>query len=461
MKFTSAVFSIVFFGNGRLHAVDASVFDMNLSNIGYVRTDPLVDQQCLNNHVHAFYGAKALLPNTSYDDLRAVPSDEVSGQIAENKSLYWHPAVYRELSDGTLELQETAMSIYYIWDAKDPNVRAFDPGFAMIAGFEDRISDKADFTFVCEDSGLETDTFQDDPCPGEFFIEFRMPNCWNGQPRDPNDSHVTYSNDGGNDGESFCPPDFFKIPQLWFFVEFPNGYKGGNHVFSDGSSVIHFDYFNGWDERELESALRNCDNNDFGPTGGSVCNQFTYKGEQFSPSTKFDVTKITDEQVDRIPALIFNSDKNPDGSCAAADQPKTGGSSNSPVNNPTLRPTPAPTTAPQPSANPLPSPTQRPTLRPTQAIDEPDEEDPDEEPDDEVSCEDQCELEFLDCDESIDNVCGDETFLPDCQQECVDELDGEELDECLETWCLEDQEICFDDLFKRCRRRRRRCRRRC
>jgi hypothetical protein len=58
--------------------------------------------------------------------------------------------------------------------------------------------------------------FPTTPCNGsedEFFIEFKIPNCWNGNPRDAQDSHVAYSLEGSNEGIDPCPSGFKKIPQ--------------------------------------------------------------------------------------------------------------------------------------------------------------------------------------------------------------------------------------------------------
>ena len=37
--------------------------------LGNVRTDPIINPDCLSDHVHTFYGANKLRPETSYEDL--------------------------------------------------------------------------------------------------------------------------------------------------------------------------------------------------------------------------------------------------------------------------------------------------------------------------------------------------------------------------------------------------------
>ena len=219
MKFSSSIpilasTSIALLGQ-LVPAAEAAVFSMVLDNIGHVRTDPILDKQCLSGHVHTFYGAKSLWPNTTGTDLLNTPPSEVSGPIADNKSLYWHPAVYRELPDGRYELVNTKLSVYYIWDQVDAQnnnaVQAFPPGFAMITGGVGKTDPRAALNFECvpgAGEGVGQSSFPTAPCNGpedEFFVEFKMPNCWNGMPRDSQDSHVTYSLEGGNERSDPCP----------------------------------------------------------------------------------------------------------------------------------------------------------------------------------------------------------------------------------------------------------------
>ena len=52
--------------------------------------------ECLSDHVHRFYGAvsdRTMRPEVSFEDLRAAPGN--TGNVEENKSLYWNPAIYK------------------------------------------------------------------------------------------------------------------------------------------------------------------------------------------------------------------------------------------------------------------------------------------------------------------------------------------------------------------------------
>ena len=72
---------------------------MDFLSSGTVRTDPLMFSQtgdCLSDHVHRFYGAvspRTMRPGVTFQDLRSAPGN--TGNVEENKSLYWNPAIYK------------------------------------------------------------------------------------------------------------------------------------------------------------------------------------------------------------------------------------------------------------------------------------------------------------------------------------------------------------------------------
>lgn len=74
------------------HAQATSI-KMDYFPLAHVRTDPVLHTSCLSGHVHTFYGVNASLrPETSYEDMRQAKGN--SGNVKENKSLYWHPTIY-------------------------------------------------------------------------------------------------------------------------------------------------------------------------------------------------------------------------------------------------------------------------------------------------------------------------------------------------------------------------------
>ena len=120
--------------------VKATSFKMDFLSSGVVRTDPLTFSQigeCLSDHVHRYYGSvsdRTMRPEVSYEDMRNTTGN--TGNVEENKSLYWNPAIYKVVNqDGdnkTFELVDVWFaSAYYVWRTGD--AKSFPNGLKMRA----------------------------------------------------------------------------------------------------------------------------------------------------------------------------------------------------------------------------------------------------------------------------------------------------------------------------------------
>lgn len=67
--------------------------------------------------VHTFYGPQLLRPETTHADLRNAPNSISTGDVVENHSLYWHPAIYQhDKQTGTYTLSNVHVTqTYYRW----------------------------------------------------------------------------------------------------------------------------------------------------------------------------------------------------------------------------------------------------------------------------------------------------------------------------------------------------------
>lgn len=173
MKFTSSSIVIV---AARAGIAGADFFRNDFLPVGHVRTDAILSQNCLSDHVHTFYGPPLLYPKVTFDDLRNSNPDLSSGNIRENNSLYWHPTVYNVASDGTKTLREPEMvTVYYNWVPRETT--AFPPGFRMITPGQE----------VFEQGFIAGE--------GEMEKSISFPSCWDGINLDSADqSHVAFSN---------------------------------------------------------------------------------------------------------------------------------------------------------------------------------------------------------------------------------------------------------------------------
>jgi hypothetical protein len=279
----------------------------------HVRTDPVVTRNCLSAHVHTFYGAAVPPgPDITYADLRAACT--TSGNVVENKSLYWHPTIYKVLSDGTYEVADIYFATaYYVWktvagvhgEVEAGYTQAFKEGFQMIAdqlGLEGTSNPRVRAKFECADQKPceRTDscaggdhqqphviekkqTFPTAAC-GELEIKIVFPTCSDGRLDSPDHmAHVAYDDrsecadatSGVDDFERSlcgeCPSTHpIRIPEIQFYTRILN-YDGGHYVFSNGSGFIHADYMNGWDETELQAMLDGCPNDSVAASSDAWC----------------------------------------------------------------------------------------------------------------------------------------------------------------------------------------------
>jgi len=280
--------------------VDATSVKMDYLPIGDARVDPILRDDCLSDHVHTFYG-----PQPGVDPRRINSNDKLelhskllatdvavnTGNVEENKSLYWHPTVYKYDRTTQTYTRDTMAhtSAYYIWETGVAT--AFPNGFRMIGGFDINKS-FANAECVNEspcdegDCYTENNFFPVNKCD-ELEVSMRMPDCWDGVSIDspPNHTtHVTYSENSEFDSD--CPSTHpIKLPQIQLFFRIMP-YNGGWHTFSDSSGVYHADYVSGWNETFLQNVLDNCDNEGAGAMPNFFCEDFL---------TFRDAPKCTDE----------------------------------------------------------------------------------------------------------------------------------------------------------------------
>jgi len=254
---TAMAASCLFFANVVVdhHTVNADLVKMCLfyKVAGHARTDPILSQDCVSDHVHTFYGPQLFHPSTTNEDLRNSDPRFSTSVYEENKSLYWHPTIYKvgedpTTSEPTYEIVDISFSCpYYRWDrdAPAPAVEAFPEGFQMIAGMDPTLPGLNLFSGCeCErpctrDDGLcesDSDFFPSDAC-GEMGIAMAFPTCWDNSKGlgDTGDhmSHMAYTDDGTVTGD--CPEGYNRrLPQIQLFVRIAD-YEGGKHTFSDNT----------------------------------------------------------------------------------------------------------------------------------------------------------------------------------------------------------------------------------
>ena len=139
--------------------LSATSFKMDFLSSGTVRTDLLMFSntgECLSDHVHRFYGATSvgtMRPGVSYEDLRSAVGN--TGNVEENKSLYWNPAIYKvknQLTNRMYDLVDVWFaSAYYVF--RTGSTKAIPNGLKMKASGEEknaRVKVVCDGASACE-----------------------------------------------------------------------------------------------------------------------------------------------------------------------------------------------------------------------------------------------------------------------------------------------------------------------
>ena len=310
-----------------LSQVDATSMKLDFLKLTDVRTDPIITQDGLSAHPHSFFGAFAAAPNTTYADLRATTQN--TGNVEENKSLYWHPTIYKyNKQTQKYNIQPTSLfSTYYVW--KTGAATAFPDGFKMIGGGQMEGGKEMQFAECVNPGGCPdgdctswNDFFPATTCD-ELEMSMRMPNCWDGVNLDSPDhrSHVAYAEGSEPDGP--CPASHpVQIPQIRVFTRL-EPYTGGIHTFSDGTGWFHTDYFSGWEASFLQTVLDNCENDSFDAMPTEWCEtHMTFRDApkdpsttlvdkskllSFQPNPPFNPATITNERIDDVSSLNWGS----------------------------------------------------------------------------------------------------------------------------------------------------------
>ena len=106
------------------------------------RADPILAPGKISQHVHQIFGSSAFAPDVSYESLQKVDcttvGDASGNGNAQDKSIYWHPALYMEAADGSgyIKVPTNGHKMYYkdAGTGTKRNPFEFPDEFRMLAG---------------------------------------------------------------------------------------------------------------------------------------------------------------------------------------------------------------------------------------------------------------------------------------------------------------------------------------
>ncbi|KAH7097284.1 WSC-domain-containing protein [Auriculariales sp. MPI-PUGE-AT-0066] len=251
-----------------------------------VRADPIVSDGKVASHLHTVLGSNGFDFSVDYDGLRNGTCSTCL-PVAD-KSAYWTPNLWFQAQNGSFHRvdQVGGATIYYLQRYNsdgDKTLRAFPPGFRMIAGnmtrrnYDPDVLSHRAITHRCLDfdnsspAAGEWHHLPDHPCPAGIRTQVFFPSCWNGNDLDSADhqTHVVYP-DGVDNG--VCPSThpvrlvslFYEI--VWSTPAWADSWwvpanAQQPFVLSNGDPTgygFHGDFISGWDENILQQAVNQC-----------------------------------------------------------------------------------------------------------------------------------------------------------------------------------------------------------
>ncbi|CAF3487852.1 hypothetical protein SNK03_012008 [Fusarium graminearum] len=270
--------------------------------VGLARLDPIIDPGTVSKHVHSIHGSSGFADTVTTEQL--LGADCTSCRVTQDKSSYWHPALYFEDSDtGKFELvpQVGGMLAYYLLFGD--NITAFPPDFRMLSGSNDRRtysfgdpskpdpeksqwealgqttqSDLAEralgFNCLNYDKTPEGTLYRhympdksylDANCKDGIRLELMFPSCWKGGDAVDSENHKDHVAFPDLVMTGTCPKDYpVRLPSLmyeviWNTAAFTD--RNGRFVFANGDTTgygYHGDFVMGWEEDFLQEAVNTC-----------------------------------------------------------------------------------------------------------------------------------------------------------------------------------------------------------
>lgn len=250
------------------------------------RVDPYTQMSGADSHLHEFFGATD--PQAASTTASLQTQTTACQRSPQQTSSYWMPAVrwvytavngdrevaYPKPYSTTYTGRKNDAVIYYRHGGKPHrSIESFRPGHKMLASAET-------ITYNCDDGGAQRGNPPERCETDRMEVRFKFPDCWDSdQARDPSGFRArmkyareradgSFTCDGvadaaGNAYETpmsqitmnalFHSEAFSRPGQLQVSVDAGDGYWAG-------VGRMHADFFNAWDQAELERLTRECIN---------------------------------------------------------------------------------------------------------------------------------------------------------------------------------------------------------
>jgi hypothetical protein len=294
--------------------------------------DPIVKfNQPGASHRHQFIGNSSANAASTQTSLRL---GSTNCDPAVDKSPYWVPALYKN----GVHVPPESVIIYYQGLTNPRTAVAYPQGLKIVVGnaLAANPEENPSARWNCTGGSASSRDFMNCPVGTKLQTYLDFPTCWNGVDLDsPNHfSHMAWALGGIG---APCPASHpVAVPRVQFVITYPvngtgltlAGTRNGVNVLDAEGYTFHGDFWNVWDQAELQRRVRDCINagyicgNDGCPIGGPACqpqtptpspgngrNAFgTIEAESFDAQSGVAVQSTTDSGGGQNLAAINNGD---------------------------------------------------------------------------------------------------------------------------------------------------------
>ncbi|MDQ3824054.1 MAG: DUF1996 domain-containing protein [Actinomycetota bacterium] len=205
------------------------------------------------SHDHSFVGSTS---TNAFSTLQSLRRSATTCMRPGDTAAYWMPT----LLVGGAPVEPLGATVYYRRRTLDA-VRAFPPGFRMIAGsaLAQTAQDRRVTFWNCGAMADVPPSSTVPTCPAGRATSLRLhvtfPSCWTGSSLDSADhqSHVAYPTRGR------CPASHpVAVPAISVIFRYPVSGGAGTTLSSGGQFSAHADFFNAWNQGALTRLVNGC-----------------------------------------------------------------------------------------------------------------------------------------------------------------------------------------------------------
>jgi hypothetical protein len=230
--------------------------------------DPIVfPNQPGASHLHVFLGNTTADADSTYASMTFNSQTTTCPVATGDTSGYWVMALYKngvQIDPKSSYAPHTAQFYYRKDNLKAGTViQSFPAGLKMIAG-NGHATSVADNPYLgrelyygCSDNSESGKPTAPIKCStGYMSLHIGFPNCWDGVNLDSPDhkSHMAYPSSG------VCPTDHpVALPRVIYRFEYPVGTDSSGITLASGPTyTVHADFWNTWDQTDLDGLVQNC-----------------------------------------------------------------------------------------------------------------------------------------------------------------------------------------------------------